>query len=104
MWAILEAIDFCLIALIVMFLSGGVATATAALRPRDKKRLRQIEDKIDLLLAHHHLHYDPPADEPWQQIADDPKRKIEAIAAYRKQYGVGLAEAKQAVEDYLNNK
>jgi ribosomal protein L7/L12 len=47
------------------------------------------------------IHDVPPPKGSWQELADDPTRKIAAIAAYREQYGVGLAEAKQAVEDHI---
>ena len=40
----------------------------------------------------------------WQDLADDPGQKIEAIAAYRKEHGVDLAEAKRAVEDYIRER
>lgn len=36
-----------------------------------------------------------------QAMAADPSRKIEAIKAYREMTGLGLAEARRAVEDYL---
>lgn len=37
----------------------------------------------------------------WQELAADPSRKISAINAYRELHGVGLAEAKRAVEAYV---
>jgi hypothetical protein len=40
----------------------------------------------------------------WQELANDPGQKINAIKAYREQHDVGLAEAKKAVEDYIEAK
>jgi hypothetical protein len=37
----------------------------------------------------------------WQDLARVPARRTEAIKAYREEHGVGMAEAKRAVEDYL---
>lgn len=38
-----------------------------------------------------------------KEIAQDPSRKIEAIRVYREETGCGLAEAKDAVELYLDS-
>jgi hypothetical protein len=40
----------------------------------------------------------------WQDLADDPSQKIDAIAAYREEHGVDLAEAKRAVEEYVRER
>ncbi len=40
----------------------------------------------------------PPPSERVRAIAQDPKRKIEAIKLYREETGAGLKEAKEAVE------
>lgn len=40
----------------------------------------------------------------WQDLADDPGQKIEAIAAYREEHSVDLAEAKRAVEEYVRER
>jgi ribosomal protein L7/L12 len=37
----------------------------------------------------------------WQELADEPSRKIEAATVYREEHGVGPAEAMQAVEEYM---
>ena len=39
-----------------------------------------------------------------KQLAGDPARKIEAIQAYREETGAGLAEAKEAIETFINSK
>ena len=64
-------------------------------------RLAQLERKIDLILAH--LGIDAPpgglSDRVRQLMADG--RKIEAIKVYREQTGVGLKEAKDVVDAYV---
>jgi hypothetical protein len=40
----------------------------------------------------------------WQKLALDPSSKIDAIKAYRAATGVGLAEAKDAVERWLKER
>ena len=45
----------------------------------------------------------PPSDRV-KEIARDPNRKIEAIKVYREETGAGLAEAKEAVEAFINSK
>ena len=44
----------------------------------------------------------PPSDRV-KEIARDPARKIEAIKLYREETGAGLADAKAAVEAYINS-
>jgi hypothetical protein len=45
----------------------------------------------------------PPLSDHVREIARDPSRKIEAIKAYREETRAGLAEAKQAVEAFINS-
>lgn len=42
-----------------------------------------------------------PADETWQTVAAIPGRKMDAIKLYRTEKGVGLTDAKTAVERFL---
>jgi len=44
-----------------------------------------------------------PLSDRVKEIARDPNRKIEAIQAYREETGAGLAEAKDAVEAYIDS-
>ncbi len=39
-----------------------------------------------------------------KQLASDPSQKIEAIRVYREETGASLAEAKEAVEAFVNSK
>ncbi len=100
LFAILELSDFGIILAIVAVFSGGAA-ASAYLRPADRNRLERVEQKLDLILTHLGLDYTPPRKAAWQELAADPSRKISAIKAYRDEHGVGLAEAKRAVEEYM---
>jgi hypothetical protein len=69
----------------------------------DAARLRRVEHKLDLILAH--LGVACRADEcelpPGARACADAGDKIGAIKAYRDATGAGLAEAKRAVESYL---
>lgn len=62
--------------------------------------LSRLEAKIDLLLKHAGLAYDPYKNVP-AAVADAVQRgqKIEAIKLYRTATGVGLKEAKDCVEE-----
>lgn len=66
-------------------------------------RLERIERKLDTILKAMNIATPNPwdgMDEEWKRIAAEPNRKIEAIKRLREQTGLGLAEAKAAVEDY----
>jgi ribosomal protein L7/L12 len=74
---------------------------------RMQNELARTERKVNLLLKHFNLDstygYGPPLSERVKELARDPRRKIEAIKVYREETGVGLAEAKDAVESYINS-
>lgn len=91
----------CFFILVVAVVCLGGAAVTAYFRPSDRERLARIEQKLDLVLTHYGLDCGPPPGAKWQELAADPSRKIAAISAYREQHGVGLAEAKRAVEEYM---
>lgn len=93
----LTFVDLAIIGGMILVLAG----AGAGLRPSDRRGMRRIENKLDLLLKHHGVEYASPKLGHWQTLADDPNQKIAAIKAYREEFGVGLAEAKQAVKDYI---
>lgn len=105
MFAVLEPFDFCLIALIIMLFAGGGA-AYSILQPADKARMRRIEWKLDIIIRHLGIEYPDPRtaaglSESVRQLADA-GNKIQAIKIHREQTGVGLREAKDAVEAYMN--
>jgi hypothetical protein len=100
LFALLEWNDFAIIVCIVAVFSGGAA-ATVFLRPVDRNRLERVEQKLDLILKHLGLDYTAVLEVQWKALADDSTRKIAAIKVYRELHGVGLAEAKRAVEEYM---
>ena len=105
LFAALEFTDFAIIAAIVAVLVGGSAAARYYFRPADRERLARVEQKLDLLLTHAGLDYTPAPKAAWQALADEgPARKIAAIKAYREETGAGLAEAKRAVEEYIEGR
>ncbi len=96
MLAVLEVLDFFWILLIVLVASSSLSVY---LKPRDRTRLFRVEAKLDLLLKHAGLVYDPKAGVPPGVLeALDRGNKIEAIKIYREATGVGLAEGKEYVE------
>lgn len=103
--AALEFTDFFIIAAIVAVLGGGVAIARTSLGPANRDRLVRVEEKLDMLLADAGIDYTPAPKATWQSLADEgPSRKIAAIKAYRAECAVGLAEAKRAVEEYIDGR
>ena len=72
------------------------------------KRLERTERKLNALLRHFGIDATQgtaPSDlsDRVKEIARNPKRKIEAIKVYREETGAGLAEAKEAVEAFINS-
>lgn len=63
--------------------------------------LIRVEKKLDLILNHLGLEFEPLTDEV-RRAADD-GNKILAIKLYRQETGLGLAQAKKDVEDYMRN-
>jgi hypothetical protein len=102
---VLELGDFVTIAVLILLLAGGTAVATRSGGPAaGGEQLRRIEQKVDLILTNLGINYVPPPRTAWQELADDPNQKIAAIKAYREEHGVGLADAKKAVEDYIDGR
>jgi hypothetical protein len=105
MFAVLEFWDFFLIWCIASLAYAGGRAAYARFQPSDLVRFRRLEAKVDLILRHLGLEYKDPAtpgelSEAVKALADD-SRKIEAIKMLREQTGLGLKEAKDAVETYM---
>jgi ribosomal protein L7/L12 len=72
----------------------------------DRAALTRLEKKVDLLLKHLNLEYVEeacPLSPEVQELARHPSRKIEAIKLHREQTGVGLKEAKDAVESFIES-
>ena len=98
--AVLEFVDFAIIALLILAFAGGRVAAWAYLRPARGGRLQRIEHKLDLILTHLGIEYVAPPKSAWHELADA-GHKISAIKAYRAQHGAALLAAKNAVEDYM---
>src|SRR5262245_33244721 len=108
MFAVLDLSDYLVISLITIFFASLSAAAAYRFQPYHAACLRRLEGKVDLILQHLGLEYKGPApgelSEEVKALADDPARKIAAIALHRKETGVGLKEAKDAVEAYLSGR
>jgi Ribosomal protein L7/L12 C-terminal domain len=78
---------------------ASVVARIEALRRR-VDRLSRVEAKIDALLKHSGVQFDPLGDVP-TAVRDALSRgeKIEAIRMYREATGAGLKEAKDAIEE-----
>lgn len=67
-----------------------------------KSRVNELEDRIDFLYRRLNINYLHPGSDPVfaPQVQEALRRgnKIEAIKIYRELTGVGLAEAKEAIE------
>jgi len=67
-----------------------------------QSRVRELEDRLEFLYRRLNVDYITPNSDPGlsHQVLEALRRgnKIEAIKIYRELTGVGLAEAKQAVE------
>ena len=105
MLAVLEFMDFFWIATIVFLFAGGSAAASWS-KQLDTDRLRRLDGKLDLILKHLGLEYRGPEargglSAEVMALADNPARKINAIKLHREQTGLGLKEAKDAVEAYI---
>ena len=106
MFAKLDFLDFVIIAVIVSLLSAGSA-ASGYFRRSDRARLGRLERKVDAVMKHLGVVYVDPAgpeglSEEVRRLADNPATKLEAIKLHREQTGLGLREAKDAVEAYTN--
>lgn len=108
MFADLVFSDYAIIAVIMILFAGGSAAYTS-FRPADAARLARLERKIDAILRYLHIeHVDPGSaeglSEEVQALANDPMKKIQAIKLHREQTGLGLKEAKDAVEAYISRR
>lgn len=95
---------------VVLLLLGVVVFALFTIGLRLDAILHQmllLQRKADLALTHQGIQPPPehsPLSERVKELAADPRRKIEAIKAYREETGAGLKEAKDAVEKWRHEK
>jgi hypothetical protein len=97
----LEVTDFATIVILFACFAALSRVSSRYQAPTTQAQLRRLELKLDAVMKHLGMEYIPPPKAAWQELADDPTRKIPAIKAYREEHGVGLAEAKRVVEDYM---
>ncbi len=96
----LETNDFLIIAGIIL----AITSARSLFAGRRLENSRRLERKLDALLKHHGI--EPPSglSPEVQQLARDPAKKIAAIKLHREDHpGLGLAEAKADVEDFIHS-
>ncbi|MBG6094772.1 ribosomal protein L7/L12 [Nocardioides luteus] len=85
-----------LVGLVLLYLV--IESSSSRTRMELTRRLNRLEDKVDLLLKHAGLE-EPPVPRQDEVVAlVRAGKKIEAIKVYREATGVGLVEAKNAVE------
>jgi ribosomal protein L7/L12 len=89
-----------LLGLMVAALLAFAIVARARTGVHDARTLSRLEAKLDALLRHEGIRFDPYAEAP-PRVLDALRRgeKIEAIKEYRAATGGGLKEAKEYVEE-----
>src|SRR5690349_9445205 len=90
------------------FIGLGAVVVLAALEAgrqmgNIRRDMTRVDRKLIALLQHINVPFDefPALSERVKELARDPTRKIEAIKVYREETGVGLADAKDAVEAFM---
>jgi hypothetical protein len=85
----------------VIVILGSVALRLIEMRSRMGTLFYRVEAKLDLLLEHANIKFDPYAKLP-HEIVDAVRagQKIQAIKLYRESTGVGLKEAKDFIEEF----
>jgi ribosomal protein L7/L12 len=92
------AIAFVSLLVVLVITIGSVRVLVADVQKRTRI-LGRVDAKLDLLLKHAGIEYDPYKDLP-REIVDAVQRgeKIRAIKRYREATGVGLREARDFIE------
>ena len=91
--------DFAIIAWLVIVFAGAAAFST-----RKSADSRRIERKLDALLKHQGISTAQVVlSEEVQRLARDPAQKIAAMKLHREQTGLGLADAKADIEDFIKS-
>jgi ribosomal protein L7/L12 len=94
--------DIGLVILAILVLIAALNTERQAANLR--REVARVDRKVSMILKELNLSYEDSLalSERVKEIARDPNRKIEAIKVYRDETGQGLAESKQAVEEYIS--
>ncbi|HEY6258702.1 MAG TPA: ribosomal protein L7/L12 [Xanthobacteraceae bacterium] len=89
-----------MVLILIIICLGVIAIRAAAENQMRNSVLWRIEGKLDLLLQHAGMEFDPFKSLP-REVAEAMQRgeKIKAIKLYREATGVGLKEAKDFVEE-----
>ncbi|HSC30034.1 MAG TPA: ribosomal protein L7/L12 [Vicinamibacterales bacterium] len=89
-----------LLGLVVAWLIAGALMVRRGSEAPSSAALFRLEAKLDALLKHQGIRFDPYADSP-PRVVDALRRgkKIEAIKEYRAATGAGLKEAREYVEE-----
>jgi hypothetical protein len=90
--------DFVIIAWLMIIFTGAAAYAT-----RKSAETQRIERKLDALLRHQGITLPPQAklSEEVQRLARDSAQRSTAVMLHRTETGLGLAEAKADIEDFI---
>ncbi|MSU61704.1 MAG: hypothetical protein EXS31_04785 [Pedosphaera sp.] len=86
---------------IAAFLAGCAIGSGLRNSGGEGAQLRRLERKLNLLLENLGVKELSALSPEVQELARDSRRKIAAIKLHREQTNCGLAEAKQAVEDFI---
>jgi hypothetical protein len=105
MLAVLETGDYIGLAVLGIVLIALARSPSVIFRPGERAWRRRIDSKLDLILGKLGIPVPDPGAASGlsvgvRQLADD-GRKIEAIKLHREETGLGLKEAKDAVEAYM---
>src|SRR5215471_12679708 len=107
MFAVLDTWDYIGLAVLGILLIALARSPSVIFRPGDQAWRRRIEAKLDAILGK--LGIQPPDPgaasglSPGVRQLADVGQKIQAIKLHREETGLGLKEAKDAVEAYLND-
>ena len=106
MLAVLEFRDYFILIVVMAAIAGATYTRRPAINlPRLERQMRELQDKVDVLIKHLGIEMPPPPPSDMspevKMMAKDPNQKIAAIKLYRDENpGTGLAEAKQRIEEF----
>ena len=68
---------------------------------RLEKKMKRMDLSLSVLLNRMEIEVPSQLSDRVKQIALDPYRKLEAIKLYREETGIGLREAKEAIEEFI---
>lgn len=102
LFASLEFFDYLIIGVLIAILAGGttIASRRSGANAAAGERLRRMEEKLNLLMAHNGIAYVPRSKDRWQTLADANDRE-NAAKEYSETYSAPLAEAEEVVDQYL---